>query len=457
MREIVIVIPDLYLDPSPEDPWASSTGTRANARESVPAGTRANARESVPAGTRANAREPVPAGIPPGAAALGTMPGFEHAARFGTRRSIAADGGWRPWLARWLGRPDLAPHAPAPIAAAVSPATQAATTSPASGSAACTSATDTGLLTSPGRANATSAAPSTANRPTATTSTPREAGAAAGPSRISLSAVEPQRGYTAWLATPVHLIAGLTNLHFDRRGILRLPSEDLFTFAEDFNRTFGDPDLHLEPLPNGEFLLRGPAAWSAVTTEPARALVSDLETSLPKGNAATALKRLGAELEMWLHSHPLNDARQRRGERTVSTLWLWGGGALESLQPSNAPPTDLACGTDPYLAGLWYLQGAPTHALPDRFGDLLSDPKPERAVLVPEITPLLQTNPNWTVFEALVDLDRLCLSPALAALHARSLETIILIANDLEVRLSPGNRLKFWRRRRPGIAVLQPP
>jgi hypothetical protein len=252
------------------------------------------------------------------------------------------------------------------------------------------------------------------------------------------------------------LIAGLSNLHFDRRGILRLSGEELATFAQDFNRTFGDTDLHLVPLINGEFLLRGPAAWAGiVTTEPACALVNGLESSLPKGSPATALKRLGAELEMWLHSHPVNAARQRRGERSVSTLWLWGGGALESLKSCSAPPTDLAYGTDPYLAGLWQLEGAPARALPDRFGDVLSDPKAERVALAPEITPLLHTNPNWSVFEALVDLDRLYLSPALEALRARALERVILVANDVETEIRHADRLKLWRRARPGIGALQ--
>ncbi|MGH8211125.1 MAG: hypothetical protein ACREU6_16315, partial [Steroidobacteraceae bacterium] len=42
----------------------------------------------------------------PGADVMGRLPGFEHAARFGQRSAI--DGGWRAWLARWLGRHDLA-------------------------------------------------------------------------------------------------------------------------------------------------------------------------------------------------------------------------------------------------------------------------------------------------------------------------------------------------------------
>ena len=359
MREIVIVIPDLYLDPSPEDSRAS------------------------------------PGDAPPGAGVLGTLPGFERAARFGTRRSIAPGGGWRPWLSRWLSRPDLASHAPATIAAA-----------------------------------------------------------ALSPPNFVATAEAPRAPSTVWMATPVHWIAGLTSLHLDRRGLLSLPSEDLAAFAADFNQTFGDTDLHLQPLSNGEFLLHGPAAWSAVTTEPARAVVTDLESSLPKGDAGSALKRLGAELEMWLHSHPRNEVRRRRGDRPVSALWFWGGGQSGPVKASASLPTDLAFGCDPYVAGLWRLQGSSSRPLPDRFVELLGDPKAERAILVVEVTPLLQSNSHWTVFEALVDVDRLYLSPALAALQARALESAVVVANDMEVRLRRGDRLKIWRRVRSGISAI---
>ena len=52
------------------------------------------------------------------------MPGLECASRFGTRTRLP--GGWRDWLARWLGREDLARAAPARVAAA--PLAEAAVT-----------------------------------------------------------------------------------------------------------------------------------------------------------------------------------------------------------------------------------------------------------------------------------------------------------------------------------------
>ena len=388
VREIVIVISDLYLAPGRTD-------------------------------------------LPSGAGALGTLPGLEHAARFGQRRSIESEGGWRPWLARWLGHDDLASIPPAVIAAAAAAPTHHST--------------------------------------------------------AAVTAPEPTHS-TAWIATPVHFIAGLTSLHLDRRSILRLPAPDIESYAQDFNRTFAGSDLFLQPLPSGDFLLHGPVTLTGSTTEPARALAADLEASLPKGTDAKPLKRLGSELEMWLHATPLNEVRQRRGEVPVSGLWLWGGGphiAFDARPSTNAtsqsaaattsaesaaaaervtqPPhtkTDLAFGTDPYLAGLWCLHGDHPGVLPDQLNTLLGDPAvngphAQRAVLVAEVTPILQSNPHWSIFEALADFDRRLVSPALTALRQGKLASVILIANDTELRIRRHDHLKFWRRHQSTLMGLQ--
>jgi hypothetical protein len=358
-REIVIVISDLYL-PAP-DAGGSSTAEAP----------------SVP-------------------------PGLGHLARFGHKEPI--EEGWRVWLARWLGRADLASAAPASIAA------------------------------------------------------------------VGLG---PARG-TAWFATPVHLIASLTSLHLDRRSVLRLATDDLDALADDFHRAFADSGFLLTPTEFGVFLMSGPGTLRAATTEPARAVIRELEASLPTGPSASVLKRLGAELEMWLHNHPINEARARRGELPVSTLWLWGGGdALEtptpqgsarssseagmsqvtSLPPARSPEAtrppvcaDLALGSDPYLTGLCQLLGAEHRPLPDSLPDLSGHPQPQRIAVVTEVTPFLRANPQWTVFNALADLDRRFVEPALSELHGGTVSSVALIANDTVLRIQRHDRRKFWRR-----------
>jgi hypothetical protein len=375
--------------------------------------------------------------------ATAALPGLEHIARFG--RTTAVENGWRAWLAHWLGRHDLTNIAPAAIAAA----TRATSSNSLTGAA--NSASSTHNSAAAGHSATAGGSASTAN------STPAGGSATAGNSPANTSPVTA----TTWLATPVHLIASLTSLHLDRRSLLPLPATDLEVLAQDFNHTFGsDSDLHLEPIGDNQFLMRGPSTLKATTTEPALALASDLEASLPKGSGASALKRLGAELEMWLHAHPLNEARRRRGELPVSTLWIWGGGAPLPTNTPHPTPTDLAFGSDPYLTGLWHLQGSRSLPLPQHLSELFEraptdNPTAQRAVLVAEITPLLHANPHWTVFEALADLDRRFLSPALAALRKGAVASIVVLANDRQLHIRPHDRLKFWRRVRPGLAGLQ--
>ena len=407
VREIVIVIADLYL---PTD--STTAGGASYASGSAASASLANA--------------------------AGGSPGLEHVARFGQRRALDGEGGWRAWLARWLGRGDLADVPPAVVVAAgLDPGTAGAKAA--------------GVFSLQGVG---------AEGPGASASPDIGAQDSGASFTRGLGAEGPAVSSTIWLATPVHFIAGLTSIHLDRRGLLHLSAAELDDFAADFNRTFGGGDpataLRLQPLPaSGQFLLQAPANLNAMTTEPAHALAADLEASLPKGPQAAPFKRLGAELEMWLHAHPLNEARRRRGELPVSTLWLWGGGpSSEALQRPAAHPDSaaVAFGNDPYLRGLAGVSGADIRVLPNTLADVIGCA--QRAVLVDEITPLLHANPQWTLFEAAADIDRRLIGPALTALHARRLEAVTLIANNLEMRVSRGSRLRFWRPRQPGLSGL---
>jgi hypothetical protein len=67
-------------------------------------------------------------------------------------------------------------------------------------------------------------------------------------------------------------------------------------------------------------------------------------------------------------------------------------------------------------------------------------------VLILETTPLLCANPQWTLFEALADLDQRFITPALAALRAGEVSRVLLVANDVELRIERGDHFKFWRR-----------
>lgn len=53
---------------------------------------------------------------------------------------------------------------------------------------------------------------------------------------------------------------------------------------------------------------------------------------LPKGLDAARWHRVLNETQMLLFSHPVNTAREARGELPVNSLWFWGGGESPAIQ-----------------------------------------------------------------------------------------------------------------------------
>lgn len=315
------------------------------------------------------------------------LAGLEYAGRFGERERLGA--GWREWLARWLGRGDLAGVSLAAVAAA---------------------------------GTSTDAA-------------------------------------TCWIATPVELVAGLTRVHLDRRGIVRLTPEEQAVLADDFHHTFAGSGLALLPLSDGQFLAVTPGIAAVPTTEPARCAGGLL--MVPQGPAAAPLLRLIAEIEIWLHGTALNAARTARGAAPVTGLWLWGatGAALPAVRaPPGAtsgdrPGATAVFGTDAFVSGLLSLDGLVPHRLPERPETVFADPSAERTVVVVELARELPGEEPWSLPAAMAALDRRLIQPALAALRDGPLERLTLIANDTRVAVGRRSGMKRWRRPRAGLAA----
>jgi hypothetical protein len=284
--------------------------------------------------------------------------------------------------------------------------------------------------------------------------------ASAAPATVASLALNNGAAGMAWMATPVHLIAGLTSLHLDRRSVLHLPAEDLAAFESDFHRTFADSGFALRPVDSGDFLLLGPEMPLAETLEPARSMGESVADGMRGGTGAPALRRLGAEIEMWLHDHPLNHARKSRGEPPVTGLWLWGGGAVGQHSAAraldaSAGSADIIFGADAYLRGLSVHIGSNMLPVPPQLTDIFSYPRAQRAVLVIEIAPMLHSKAMWTFFDALMHIDRTFITPAVEALNDGKFEQLVIVANDHEISHRAHGRFKLWRRPRPGLSALQ--
>jgi hypothetical protein len=259
---------------------------------------------------------------------------------------------------------------------------------------------------------------------------------------------------TAWIATPVHLLAGLTSVHLPRAGVLRLAPAEAQRLALDFGRTFEGSGFKLTVLPPADLLLVGPPFPEVKTVEPARAALGSLKDAQPRGKGAELLRRLGAEIEMWLYAHPLNSERARVGMPAVSALWPWGGGPMPIELRSSAQPSAVVFATDAATRGLLNLNEMEARQPPDTLGEALGYAEAERAALVLASGSLLQTHPEWTLIEAVTQLDTDLIAPAVAALRRGKLARLVLIANDRVLAVRRRDLRRWWRRRRPPLPGL---
>ena len=59
----------------------------------------------------------------------------------------------------------------------------------------------------------------------------------------------------------------------------------------------------------------------------------DIRGLLPEGAEGARWQQSFNEMQMLLHAHPLNEARDERGDLAINSLWLWGNGAAEVRSP----------------------------------------------------------------------------------------------------------------------------
>jgi hypothetical protein len=269
----------------------------------------------------------------------------------------------------------------------------------------------------------------------------------AAPFSLLGDAVDP--GSDMWLlAQPVHLLARQSSLVLADPHRLRLSAQECEALLATVNRHFAHDGLvFCAPQPR-RWYLRVPQDLRVRTTPPCVAAGHGVDAFLPKGADALLLHGWFNEIQMLLHDHPVNTAREDRGEPAVNTLWIWGAGRL--VEPAAAAASGV-WGEDPLLRGLARAGGLPALAPPASAAEWLAQAQPgEHWILLDALRdPNPEPDSDWSArAEA---LERSWFAPLLAALTARRLRGVTLATHHrgqaLRFSLAPGDLWKVWRRR----------
>ncbi|HTD90415.1 MAG TPA: hypothetical protein VK663_07120, partial [Burkholderiales bacterium] len=185
---------------------------------------------------------------------------------------------------------------------------------------------------------------------------------------------------------------------------------------------------------------------SRPTTSLGAVIGRDVRPFLPHGPDSLRWHRILTEIQMLLHAHAANDAREADGQVPVNSVWLWGGGTLPPPAPA---PFATVWSDDAIVRALAQHSGCPVQSRP-------------AAITVPALeegshlfscellTACLHRGDVQAWSTAVTALDRDWFMPLLGALKSRRLSTVTLIcstdADTHQFTVRPRDLLKFWRK-----------
>jgi hypothetical protein len=239
----------------------------------------------------------------------------------------------------------------------------------------------------------------------------------------------------AWMAAadPVHLQAGLNRLRLRAFRSDEIPRPDLRKLFDSLQELMGQ---------DGRFAFArlGPLAYlrsnePIVTSSVSPAVVDGREPDdfMPAGETAAAHDRLLGELQMALHDHQVNRVRASAGNRTINSIWFWGGGTAPEQALRPLPPV---FSNDPLIRGYWLSCTGTGNAWTDDLDEVL-ELAPDGFVAV---VPAESEAPGREAISDLMESLRLVLKRG-------DLSSLALLFRDgLSIEIARSDRYRFWRK-----------
>lgn len=146
-------------------------------------------------------------------------------------------------------------------------------------------------------------------------------------------------GHHAWgLLTPVHQHVGTEQVSLFNPGLLQLDEADSRSFFEAVRELFETEGFQVAWGAPLRWYIAHPLLDGLATASLDRVIGRNVDAWLPDQAPARLLRRLQMEVQMLLHSLPLNELRETQGLLPVNGCWLSSCGALPAAQATGPAP-----------------------------------------------------------------------------------------------------------------------
>lgn len=248
-----------------------------------------------------------------------------------------------------------------------------------------------------------------------------------------------------WLrADPVHLVLQRDCFSLGEPVPLFVQPEHAQSMVASLNQHFNQDGLTFLIGDSSAWYLRAAQVPQIQTTLPAVAIGKDIHQFMPQGVASAKWLSVLNEVQMLLHEHAANQAREWAGEVAVNSIWLSGGGVLPSTVILQSD-INLLVADGVFYQGLAKLVGTPYRPLPDSLERLLEEADQNSRVRL-QLSELKLMDDSWW-------------SAMLQALKSKKIQQLTinlgLYEKSLVAEIKPLDLYKFWRSTKPILSFLQ--
>jgi len=245
-------------------------------------------------------------------------------------------------------------------------------------------------------------------------------------------------------ADPVHLRADQACLRLFDSSSFTITPQEARDLKDAFNEHYRQRGWQLHaPRPQRWYLTMNEAP-EITAQAPLQLAGRDIRDVLPGSEAGAVWHAFLNEVQMLFHDHPVNRARERRGEPVINSIWPWGGGYL----PAQVATTVTRAFADhPLLQGLARLAGIPCQGVPENARELMAEDKSgQQLVLLDRLERDWRYGDpdNWA--EGIMQLERTWFRPLLDMLLKGQINELNLYPLGVRRYQINGRRLRyFWK------------
>lgn len=249
-----------------------------------------------------------------------------------------------------------------------------------------------------------------------------------------------------WLrADPVHLVLQRDSFSLSEPCPLPVLREHAEAIIASFNQHFEQDGLKFCVGNSGAWYVRLAQPPQIKTVLPAIAMGKNIAHYMPQGAAASVWVAYLNEVQMLLHGHAANAARELVGDVVINSIWLSGGGVMPAtLITKPTVATDCIIGRRVFYQGLARRSGVAYQEMSLSLQDTIS-----------QFTKL--SNVRLQLTQEML-LEEQTFQVLLNALNTKDISQLVIhlacYEKTLVAKVNPIDLYKFWRKSKPMSAYL---